>query len=92
MSYSKWEVSGSSFMYQFLNKISPGYDALIFFPEPLKIYGKQKDVQPASLCSVVISDSKICILPAVVVIRYEMDVTDSVNETTVEANFWLAVH
>jgi hypothetical protein len=42
--------------------------------------------------SVVISDFKICILPTVVVIRYEMDVTDSVNETTVEGNFWLAVH
>ena len=40
----------------------------------------------------VISDLKICILPTVVVIRYEMDATDLVNETTAKGNFWLAVY
>ena len=40
MSYSKWGVSGSNFMYQFLNKIGTSFDA--YFPLRLPQFMESK--------------------------------------------------
>ena len=80
MSYSKWGVNGSSFMYQFLNKIGTSYDAYFLLRLPQFMESKRSGAGQNFFW-------KICILPAMLVIRYEMDATDLVNETTAEATF-----